>query len=283
MERVVDEPRVMSEQELDRLWGTPVTTEPAPGDGNGRGPGAPGDDDGGPGGPGGPGDGDASGTPGAQPASESSRLVRQGIEWVILVGVAVAIALLVKAFVVQAFYIPSGSMEDTLHVSDRVLVNKLSYRFGDPSRGDIVVFEAPPGEATAEIKDLIKRVIGLPGDVVEGHDGHVFVNGQQLEEPYVKAPGQSRTFGPFYVPKHGDHIAPVDDQTIEVNGTRVTARLQTTPPRDDSGAVEDDEYYVLGDNRLDSKDSTSFGPIRGDTIIGRAFLRVWPLGDFGRL
>jgi signal peptidase I len=276
---MVDEPRVMSEQELDRLWGTGVTTEPerataggaAGGNGAGDGPGEPG-------GPGGAEDGAA----GARPA-DSSRLVRQGIEWVILVGVAVAIALLVKAFVVQAFYIPSGSMEPTLQISDRVLVNKLSYRFGDPSRGDIVVFEAPPGEATPQIKDLIKRVIGLPGDVVEGREGHIYVNGQLLEEPYLQPTVQSRTFGPYYVPKEHDRIQPVDDHTIDVNGTRVTARLQTTPPRDSSGAVSDDEYYMLGDNRLDSKDSTAFGPIHGDTIIGRAFLRVWPLGDFGRI
>jgi signal peptidase I len=281
MERVVDEPRVMSEQELDRLWGTGVTTEPdrtggAGGNGDGGG-------DDGTGGSGG-GDGSADGPEGARPATtDSSRLVRQGIEWVILVGVAVAIALLVKAFVVQAFYIPSGSMEPTLQISDRVLVNKLSYRFGDPSRGDIIVFEAPPGEATPQIKDLIKRVIGLPGDVVEGRDGRIYVNGQLLEEPYLQSTVISRTFGPYYVPKEHDRIQPVDDQTIDVNGTRVTARLQTTPPRDSSGAVSDDEYYMLGDNRQDSKDSTAFGPIHGDTIIGRAFLRVWPLSDFGRL
>ena len=226
MEHVVDEPRVMSEQELDRLWGTGVTTEPSHGSGNG----SHGDDgDDGPGGPGGPGDGNPA-TPEGRPAqSESSRLVRQGIEWVILVGVAVGIALLVKAFVVQAFYIPSGSMEPTLQISDRVLVNKLSYRFGDPSRGDIVVFEAPPGEATPQIKDLIKRVIGLPGDVVEGRDGRIYVNGQLLEEPYLEPSVQSRTFGPFYVPHDGDTIAPVDDQTIEVNGARVTRACRRTP------------------------------------------------------
>jgi len=276
MERVVDEPRVMSEQELDQLWGTGVTTEPGRANGGGSADGG----DGGDGeGPGQPGDGE----PGDRRASDSSRLVRQGIEWVILVGVAVGIALLVKAFVVQAFYIPSGSMEPTLQISDRVLVNKLSYRFGDPSRGDIIVFEAPPGEATPQIKDLIKRVIGLPGDIVEGRDGHIYVNGQLLQEPYLQPTVQSRTFGPYYVPKKHDTITPVDDQTIEVNGTPVKARLQTTPPRDSSGAVSDDEYYMLGDNRLDSKDSTAFGPIHGDTIIGRAFLRVWPLSDFGRL
>ena len=275
-----DEPRVMSEQELDRLWGTGVTTEPAVG---GNGIGGDGRDGGGPGGPGGPGGDGAAEVPGRAPRSESSRLVRQGIEWVILVGVAVGIALLVKAFVVQAFYIPSGSMEPTLQIKDRVLVNKMSYRFGDPSRGDIVVFEAPPGEATPQIKDLIKRVIGLPGDVVEGKDGDIYVNGQLLQEPYLQPTVQSQTFGPYYVPKEHDKIQPVDDRTIEVNGTRVTARLQTTPPRDSSGEVSGDEYYMLGDNRLDSKDSTAFGPIHGDTIIGRAFLRVWPLGDFGRL
>jgi signal peptidase I len=263
----MDEPRVMSEHELDRLWGAGLATETTDDPDGGRPGGA--DEDG-------PGD-----VP--PPQSDSSRLVRQGIEWVILVGVAVAIALLVKAFVVQAFYIPSGSMEPTLAISDRVLVNKLSYRFGDPSRGDIIVFEAPPGEATPQIKDLIKRVIGLPGDVIEGRDGRIFVNGQLLEEPYLDETVQSKTFGPFYVPKEHDQIRPIDDRTIEVNGQPVTARLQLAPPRDADGGVADDEYYMLGDNRLDSKDSTAFGPIQRDWIIGRAFLRVWPLGDFGRL
>jgi signal peptidase I len=264
----------MSEQELDQLWGDEVITEAGSGNGAG-GSGSGGSDDGA--------GNDGPGGSGPAPGPDSSRLVRQGIEWVILVGVAVAIALLVKAFVVQAFYIPSGSMEPTLAISDRVLVNKLSYRFGDPSRGDIVVFEAPPGEATPQIKDLIKRVIGLPGDVVEGRDSRIYVNGQLLEEPYLKPEVRSRTFGPYYVPKQHDQIKQVDDQTIEVNGTRITARLQIAPPHDANGGIADNEYYMLGDNRLDSKDSTAFGPIRGDSIIGRAFLRVWPLGSFGRL
>src|SRR5205814_8900224 len=95
----------------------------------------------------------------------------------ILIAVALILALLIKQFLVQAFYIPSESMENTLHVGDRVLVNKLSYHLHDVHHGDIVVFKRPPAEAgEPAIKDLIKRVIGLPGDTSESRDGVVYVN-----------------------------------------------------------------------------------------------------------
>ena len=109
---------------------------------------------------------------------------RKVIEWVVLIGVALVVALVVKAFLVQAFYIPSDSMVPTLKKDDRVLVNKLSYKLHDVNRGDIVVFSKPPKEQS-DIKDLVKRVIALPNETVEAHDGHVFVNGKQLEESYL--------------------------------------------------------------------------------------------------
>jgi signal peptidase I len=165
--------------------------------------------------------------------------LRSIVEWVLIVAGAVLVAIVIRTFVLQAFYIPSSSMEPTLKIDDKVLVNKLSYKFHDINRGDIVVFERPPGETDPKIKDLIKRVIGLPGDSIEAHDGHVFVDGRRLREPYLPA---------------GLQIKPLARQT-----------------------VPDNSIFVMGDNRPGSKDSTVFGPISKDLVVGRAFLRVWPL------
>jgi signal peptidase I len=157
---------------------------------------------------------------------------------------ALTVAIVVKTFLIQAFYIPSGSMEPTLRPGDRVLVNKLSYDLHPIHRGDIVVFRRPPSEAgDTTIRDLIKRVIGLPGDRIEARDGIVYINGQPLKEPYLPA------------------------------GTVTTTLPLTTVP---SG-----QYFVLGDNRGNSKDSRFIGPIPGHLIVGRAFVRVWPLSGLG--
>src|SRR5438552_11937007 len=118
-----------------------------------------------------------------EPQTRSS--VRSAVEWVVIVVAALLAALLIKTFLLQAFYIPSDSMNPTLVQRDRVLVNKLSYHFHDVHRGDIVVFKRPPGENDPKIKDLIKRVVGLPNETLEGRDGDVLVNGRVLREPYV--------------------------------------------------------------------------------------------------
>ena len=171
---------------------------------------------------------------------------RSIVEWVVILVAALTVAIVVKTFLIQAFYIPSGSMEPTLHPGDRVLVNKLSYDLHPIHRGDIVVFRRPPSEAgDTTIRDLIKRVIGLPGDRIEARDGVVYINGQALKEPYLPA------------------------------GTVTTTLPLTTVP---SG-----QYFVLGDNRGNSKDSRFIGPIPGHLIVGRAFVRVWPLSGLGLL
>jgi signal peptidase I len=123
-------------------------------------------------------------------------------------------------------------------------VNKLSYDFHDVNRGDLVVFERPEG-TSGEIKDLIKRVIGLPGEMVEGRDGTVTIDDRVLDEPYL-----------------------ADDEVLN-----------------DFAAVKvpDGEVFVMGDNRDSSMDSRAFGPIGADAIVGRAFVRVWPLGALGTL
>ncbi len=162
----------------------------------------------------------------------------------VLVVIAFVVALLIKTFLLQAFYIPSASMEPTLNINDRVLVNKLSYDLHEVNRGDLIVFESPPNEGSGH-KDLIKRVIALPGETVESRDGRIVVDGQELDEPYLEP-----------------HI-----QTGAIDKV-------TIPP---------DHYWVMGDNRANSRDSRYFGAISESLIIGRAFVRVWPVTALGLL
>jgi len=183
--------------------------------------------------------------------------LRSLIEWVAVAVGALAVALLIKAFLLQAFYIPSESMTDTLNVNDRVLVNKLSYRIGDIERGDIVVFEKPPA-APGSITDFIKRVAALPGETITFVDGAVFIDGQLLNEPYLD--GETRP-----------------------NSEAIVSEGCTNPPAADRCTLAEGWYFVLGDNRDNSTDSRSFGPVEEHAIVGRAFLKVWPLGDLGFL
>jgi signal peptidase I len=180
---------------------------------------------------------------GTEPPGRSG--LRSGVEWILIIAGALAVALVIKALLIQAFYIPSESMVPTLKVGDRVLVNKTSYHLHKVHRGDIVVFKRPPGEDDPRIRDLIKRVIGLPGEVIEARDGKVYVNNQPLNEPYLPT------------------------------GT-VTANLpkQLVPP---------DSYFVMGDNRSNSRDSRVFHAIAKRLIVGRAFIRVWPVRKIGLL
>jgi signal peptidase I len=172
---------------------------------------------------------------------------REVAEWIGLIAGSLLVAFLIKALLIQAFYIPSRSMEDTLLINDHVIVNKLAYKFGDVRRGDIIVFEKPNtdnSQANAEIKDLIKRVIALPGERIKCDNNRILINGVALDEPYVK----------------GRSCENLAERTIP------------------AGYV-----WVMGDNRQNSSDSTVFGPIDQNLIIGRAFIRVWPLGRFGSL
>jgi signal peptidase I len=181
-------------------------------------------------------------------------------ELAFLVGMALVIAVVVKTFVAQAFYIPSGSMLPQLQIDDRVVVSKISYRLHDPHRGDIVVFDAPGGGEPEETRPLperalrglaesigvmapstdeyIKRVIGLPGERVEGLHGKVLIDGRELIEPYLPAGTFTSDFPALIV-----------------------------PPGD---------LFVMGDNRGNSADSRVFGPIPQSTMVGRAIMRVWP-------
>ena len=190
--------------------------------------------------------------PVAPPAAQSSSkrkkrsAARNVVEWVVIIVAALLVALVIKTFLFQAFFIPSESMEPTLKPGDRVLVNKLSYDLHSIHRGDIVVFKRPPAEAgNPAIKDLIKRVVGLPGETIEAIDGKVYINGQPLKESYLP-PG-----------------------TVTTNLPR-----RVVPPG---------QYFVMGDNRSNSSDSRFIGPIPGSLIVGRAFIRVWPLSQIDLL
>lgn len=184
---------------------------------------------------------------------------RVALEWVVLIAVALGIAFLIKSFLFQAFYIPSESMKPTLNVGDRVLVNKLSYDLHDVNRGDIAVFEAPPLARSGNIEDLVKRVIGLPGETVSADaDGTIVVDGRRLSEPYLPKGTESRFSD--VPPGCG---APADGQLGCV--------------------VPEGHVFMMGDNREASKDSRVFGPVAEETIVGRVFVRIWPISDLGFL
>ncbi len=185
-------------------------------------------------------------------ATDRIRLV---VEWAAVIVGAFVVALMIKSFLLQPFYIPSSSMEPTLRPDDRVLVNKLSYDLHEVNRGDIIVFERPPNEPSEEIKDLIKRVIGLPNETVQGTaDGHILIDGHLLEEPYLP-----------------DGVTSVDIGWVE--------GCANPPTETDRCTIPPGHLWVMGDNRGSSRDSRYFGPISEDLVVGRAFLQVWPATD----
>ncbi|MFN0027731.1 MAG: signal peptidase I [Acidimicrobiales bacterium] len=179
-------------------------------------------------------------------AKEPKPPTRMLLEWIGIIAGALLVALVIKALLLQAFVIPSRSMEPTLLIGDRVLVFRPSYRLADVDRGDVVVFKRPEQlRGGGEDADLIKRVVGLAGETVEGHDGAVYVNDVRLEEPWLPAGTLIRDFAPTTVP--AGHL------------------------------------WVMGDNRDNSQDSRVFGTLDQDQVIGEAFVRWWPTSRFGGL
>jgi signal peptidase I len=189
-------------------------------------------------------------------------------ETVVLVALAVVLAVVFKTFLVAAFYIPSGSMESTLNISDRVLVEKVSYRFEDVQRGDVIVFvhDEPglepvgPSNPVARFfsslgqaiglvppsdRDFIKRVVGVPGDKISCKKSQLYRNDQPVNEPYLDP----------------------DTPTESCKETVVKAG----------------QLFVMGDNRTNSQDSRAFGVINRSDVVGRAFVRIWPVTHLGWL
>ncbi|MEA2460153.1 MAG: signal peptidase [Actinomycetota bacterium] len=224
-------------------------------------------------------------TPKPVEKKKSSRsLLAKVTEIPILILLAFGIAILIKTFLVQAFYIPSGSMIPTLHVGDRVLVEKVSFVFGGPDRNDIVVFEKNVfgisedlpwtsdarnffrellGLPTGQTEDYIKRVVAVGGDRISynGTPRVLTVNDEKVAQPFVKG-GTDRS---------SPTLTSSDCKRLNMDkagpGCRVPAGM----------------VFVMGDNRSNSEDSRILGPIDEDKIVGRAFLIIWPAGDFGTL
>ncbi len=183
------------------------------------------------------------------------RMLRTVIDWFLVLSCSLVLALLLRAFLVEVFVIPSGSMSPTLTNGNRVAVYKLGYRFNDVSRGDVVVFKSP--DAGPGVNDLIKRVVALEGETFEIRDGAVYIDGELLDEPYLSE-------GEPTFPK-----API------------TGCLNDAEPQ--ICLVPDGMVLMLGDSREASRDSRFFGPVDVDDIVGRAFVKIWPLNDLGGL
>lgn len=178
---------------------------------------------------------------------ESTKKSNAWAEWIIVIVVAVTAALVVRAFVLQQFAVSGHSMDTTLHDGDRVLVNKLSYRMHNPNRGDVVVLKTIEG---AGERDLIKRVVALPGESLEYRNCVLYIDGRELIEPYL------------------------DPEVVTPTSCGGDQAKVTVP---------NDNVFVMGDNRGGSKDSRDIGPVSYQDLLGRAFVIIWPSSDWAWL
>jgi signal peptidase I len=176
----------------------------------------------------------------------AKRLHHHLIEWIVLIVLALVLAIGLRTYGFQTFSIPSGSMEPTLQIGDRIIVDKLAVDWGTIHRGDILVFRSPPREDCAGTHDpiLVKRVIGLPGDVLYSMDNAIYVNGKKLDEAWT-------------------HTEPLGTPGVASKSHPVVVAAHN--------------YYMLGDNHSNSCDSRYWGSITHSAIIGKVFMRVWPL------
>lgn len=179
---------------------------------------------------------------------DKNRVKSEVREWLEAIVIALIMALVIRAFVVQAFKIPSLSMYPTLKIGDRLFVNKFLYRFRDPQRWDIIVFKYPEDPS----KDFIKRLIGLPGETVEIRDGSVFVNGIK------QTPPEEIRSNVYY---NSEPYGAINQKVV-------------VPP---------DNFYVLGDNSMNSRDSRAWGFVPRKELVGKAFVRWWPPQRIGTL
>ena len=190
------------------------------------------------------------GAPTAPPrASRLSPWVRTLLEWVVVLVVALLVAVFVRTYVVQTYFIPSISMEPTLQVGDHILVLKAAYRFTSPAIGDVIVFKAPPAEHSAcddpQVQDLVKRIIATPGDTIASRGQQIILNGHVLKQPW-------------------QHTSPIGQQI--------------TPQKLPAG-----QYFVMGDNRSQSCDSRIWGTVPRGDIIGKAIFIFWPPSRIGTI
>jgi signal peptidase I len=185
-------------------------------------------------------------SPPPPPAKKRKPRRRALVEWTAIIVIAVLVSFLMRTYAFQTFFIPSGSMEPTLQIGDRIIVNKLAVTWGTIHVGDIVVFKAPPAENCGEpVTDLVKRVIGVPGDSLKSQGNTIYVNNQPLDETWT------------HTEPLGQPITPI---TLKPN-----------------------QYFMMGDNHSDSCDSRMWGTVPRSDIIGKAFVRIWPLSRIGFL
>ena len=190
------------------------------------------------------------------------------VESIKTIGLSVILAIGIRQFVAEARYIPSGSMLPTLQINDRLIIDKLGYKFRDPQRGDIVVFN-PTNELKTQYKDaFIKRIVGLPGDRIELKNGKVYVNDKIVEETYVAS-----------------DLNPAELEARKENHQQT--RIDVCPPDkrflSQAVTVPPDSYLVMGDNRNHSYDGRCWGFVPYENIIGRAIFRFWPLDTIGSI
>jgi len=194
-----------------------------------------------------------------------NKFLKEVLQWIEAIAIAVVLAILIRGFLFEPVIIDGSSMMNTLIDSDRVILNKISLTFNEPVPGDIVVIEIEPPYfevlkflndsklakrllPTLTGADYIKRVIAVEGDIVDIKDGYVYVNGEKIDEPYIKQDG-------------------------------ITRQMITAMPY----TVEEDKFFVMGDNRGASKDSRTIGTIYLEQIIGKAGYRIWPLNRLGNI
>ncbi|WP_029551190.1 signal peptidase I [Thermocrinis jamiesonii] len=186
-------------------------------------------------------------------------------KWVTELIVVVMVVLLIRTFVAQAYNIPSGSMKPTLLVGDFILVNKLVYRFSEPQRGDIVVFKYPIDPRI----DFIKRIIGIPGDVIEIRDNQVFINGEPAKLVKIEKSKE-------------DHFTKIISEETLPGGVRYRVQFyeEAVFSKRDFGPIKvpPGHYFVMGDNRDNSEDSRYWGFLPRENIVGKAFV-IYFSGD----
>jgi len=172
------------------------------------------------------------------------RAKNEAWEWIKALGIAIALAFVIRTFLFAPFIVEGESMETTLHNAEKLVVNKAIVYLSEPKRGDIIVFHAE------EKRDYIKRVIGVAGDTVEVKKDVLYLNGKPVEEPYLEK-------------------------------NREQAKEQGTPLTEDFGpiTVPEGQIFVMGDNRLNSRDSRSIGPVSLDKVVGRSEFVFWPLDN----
>lgn len=177
------------------------------------------------------------------------------VEWIKAIAIAVVLVFVVRTFLFSPFIVDGASMEPNFHTKERVIVNLLVYKIGKPSYGDVVVFDVPE-----EGRRFIKRIIGVPGDTIEVNGDDVLVNGEKIEEPYL-----------------AEAIAASHERGETYNGLSDYFRFPNDYYQDN--VVPEGHYFVMGDNRSDSKDSRAIGFVSEDEIIGRADVVMWPLNE----